>query len=164
MKKLKVWRHMIFIPPLPLSQTVTLSQTPSPLWSVTYFMDGPLSKWAVTEVEALLKQGRGWFGSPKFTLAHTFYPKPFHILWHKKANWNFCGIRNISVQFKFVTACHCLEDKLIAIKYWTFIVELFRKSLTKMMVSNPTTTFVTITRFTWHFIEKLCLSSVYWAV
>jgi len=28
-------------PPLPLSQTVTLSQTPSPLWSVTYFMDGP---------------------------------------------------------------------------------------------------------------------------
>ena len=26
----------------PLSQTVTLSQTPSPLWSVTYFMDGPL--------------------------------------------------------------------------------------------------------------------------
>ena len=27
--------------PLPLSQTVTLSQTPSPLWSVTYFMDGP---------------------------------------------------------------------------------------------------------------------------
>ena len=32
---------MIFTP-LPLSQTVTLSQTPSPLWSVTYFMDGPL--------------------------------------------------------------------------------------------------------------------------
>ena len=32
---------MIFTPPLPLSQTVTLSQTPSPLWSVTYFMDGP---------------------------------------------------------------------------------------------------------------------------
>ena len=30
------------LPPLPLSQTVTLSQTPSPLWSVTYFMDGPL--------------------------------------------------------------------------------------------------------------------------
>ena len=29
-------------PPLPLSQSVTLSQTPSPLWSVTYFMDGPL--------------------------------------------------------------------------------------------------------------------------
>ena len=29
------------LPPLPLSQTVTLSQTPSPLWSVTYFMDGP---------------------------------------------------------------------------------------------------------------------------
>ena len=28
-------------PPLPLSQTVALSQTPSPLWSVTYFMDGP---------------------------------------------------------------------------------------------------------------------------
>ena len=28
-------------PPLPLSQSVTLSQTPSPLWSVTYFMDGP---------------------------------------------------------------------------------------------------------------------------
>ena len=27
--------------PLPLSQTVTLSQTTSPLWSVTYFMDGP---------------------------------------------------------------------------------------------------------------------------
>ena len=26
--------------PLPLSQTVTLSQTPPP-WSVTYFMDGP---------------------------------------------------------------------------------------------------------------------------
>ena len=26
--------------PPPLSQTVTLSQTPSP-WSVTYFMDGP---------------------------------------------------------------------------------------------------------------------------
>ena len=39
-KKWKVWRHMIFTP-LPLSQTVTLSQTPSPLWSVTYFMDGP---------------------------------------------------------------------------------------------------------------------------
>ena len=28
-------------PPSPLSQTVTLSQTPSPPWSVTYFMDGP---------------------------------------------------------------------------------------------------------------------------
>ena len=26
--------------PPPLSQSVTLSQTPSPLWSVTYFMDG----------------------------------------------------------------------------------------------------------------------------
>ena len=34
------------LPPLPLSQTVTLSQTPSPLWSVTYFMDGPL--WYIT--------------------------------------------------------------------------------------------------------------------
>ena len=32
---------MIFTPPSSLSQTVTLSQTPSPLWSVTYFMDGP---------------------------------------------------------------------------------------------------------------------------
>ena len=31
--------------PLPLSQTVTLSQTPSPLWSVTYFMDGPWVWW-----------------------------------------------------------------------------------------------------------------------
>ena len=41
MKKLKVWRHTIFTPPSPLSQTVTLSQTPSPPWSVTYFMDGP---------------------------------------------------------------------------------------------------------------------------
>ena len=41
-KKWKVWRHIIFTPPpSPLSQTVTLSQTPSPLWSVTYFMDGP---------------------------------------------------------------------------------------------------------------------------
>ena len=31
MKKWKVWRHMIFTPPpSPLSQTVTLSQTPSP--------------------------------------------------------------------------------------------------------------------------------------
>ena len=29
--------------PLPLSQTVTLSQTPSPPWSVTYFMDGPIA-------------------------------------------------------------------------------------------------------------------------
>ena len=29
-------------PSSPLSQTVTLSQTPSPLWSVTYFMDSPL--------------------------------------------------------------------------------------------------------------------------
>ena len=27
--------------PPPLSQTVTISQTPSPLWSVTYFMDDP---------------------------------------------------------------------------------------------------------------------------
>ena len=32
---------MIFTP-LPLSQTVTHSQTPSPPWSVTYFMDGPV--------------------------------------------------------------------------------------------------------------------------
>ena len=42
---------MIFTP-LPLSQTVTLSQTPSP-WSVTYFMDGPLY------MRARYK-GRGW--------------------------------------------------------------------------------------------------------
>ena len=37
-----VTSHNLYPPPLPLSQTVTLSQTPSPLWSVTYFMDGPL--------------------------------------------------------------------------------------------------------------------------
>ena len=38
-KNLQVWRHMLFNP-LPLSQTVTPSRTPSPS-SVTYFMDGP---------------------------------------------------------------------------------------------------------------------------
>ena len=38
-----VTSHDLYPPPLsPLSQTVTLSQTPSP-WSVTYFMDGPCS-------------------------------------------------------------------------------------------------------------------------
>ena len=35
-----VTSHDLYPPP-PLSQTVTLSQTFSPLWSVTYFMDGP---------------------------------------------------------------------------------------------------------------------------
>ena len=36
-----VTSHNLYPPLLPLSQTVTLSQTPSPPWSVTYFMDGP---------------------------------------------------------------------------------------------------------------------------
>ena len=37
-----VTSHDLYPPPSPLSQTVTLSQTPPP-WSVTYFMDGPLT-------------------------------------------------------------------------------------------------------------------------
>ena len=37
-----VTSHDLYPPPSPLSQTVTLSQTPPPLWSVTYFMDGPI--------------------------------------------------------------------------------------------------------------------------
>ena len=42
MKKWKSVTSHDFTPPVPLSQTVTLYQTPSPLWSLTYFMDGPL--------------------------------------------------------------------------------------------------------------------------
>ena len=38
-KHLKAWRQML-LDPLPLSQTVTLSRTPS---SVAYFMDGPMA-------------------------------------------------------------------------------------------------------------------------
>ena len=37
------------LPPLPQSQTVTLSQTPSLLWSVTYLMDGPWDVWVEGE-------------------------------------------------------------------------------------------------------------------
>ena len=62
MKKLTVWRHMILTP---LSQTVTLSQTPPPR-SVTYFMDGPLPlrrthfiTGAVHEVCHAPREGRG---------------------------------------------------------------------------------------------------------
>ena len=41
-KKSKVRRHTL-IKPLPLSQTVTRSQTPPPSFSsLSYFMDGPL--------------------------------------------------------------------------------------------------------------------------
>ena len=48
-EKLKVWRRSLFTPLAPPVTNCHTFSDPSPLWSVTYFMDGPIVRFYIEQ-------------------------------------------------------------------------------------------------------------------